>query len=95
VGANDSGINRQPLEVGIVGNPFQDPIKDPFPDPSVVTLLRGFIGAKSLGKIPPTGAGTSQPKERVKEQSRVASWPTAAFHTPGNIGFQTFPLIVA
>ncbi|GAB3447529.1 hypothetical protein GCM10027396_19470 [Insolitispirillum peregrinum] len=91
VGTNNSGINRQPLEIGIVGNPFQDPVKDPFP----IALLRSLIGAEALGEITLTGAGTSQPEKPVEEQARAAPWPPTTFHAVGHIRFQPFPLIVA
>lgn len=89
------GIDCQPLHVGVAGYSFKYPLEDTLLDPSIVSALGRLVRAKAICRqIAPTRTRTSEPQDRIKETSGIATRATLAFAAAGNKGSKPFPLII-
>lgn len=100
VGANDGGVDERAadiIEVGIVGEGFEEASHVARGDPATEAVVDGIPGTKLGGQIPPGDAGASPVEEGLEEEPVGNGGALAAFVASdlADQGFHDGPQVVA
>jgi hypothetical protein len=94
MGPHDSGVDHQPLQIGLTRQRGENLVQNPHLDPPIITSLDRFVVAKRFRQVAPASTRTRHPQKRVQEPTIVSARPSFAFPTSRDKLLQPLPLIV-
>lgn len=71
MGADESGVEKDFLEVRVLGQLREDAMPDPAIGPTCKAFVHAVPGTEARRNIPPRRAGASDPQHRLDEQGVV------------------------
>jgi hypothetical protein len=95
LGADHGGVNRQPLDIGVIRDGLEDAINHSLFDPTIVTSFGCLIWPEPLGQVTPATARPGQPQKSIQKQPSVTARTPLPLTTTRHKLAQPLPLIVS
>jgi hypothetical protein len=96
IGAYHGGVDREPFQIAIGRDGFEDPIKHTRLNPSIVTPLGCLVGTKPVFReVTPASPRTCQPQHCIQKTTTIAAGTALPLATARHEPLQSRPLVVS